>query len=342
MTGVSACGRCGALLRLDPSMGRADFVPPRASGFKAFRFLGYATNRIKDRYGSTDTAGRGIELPGAGFVRWSVALSILPGLGHLADGRKFRAAAAFGVWFFLVCLTVTFYSGSIGTILGCLVLTWHWAVWIDASHAHRRVEGFRNRLALVLIFFGLCCVGYYSISRLAARYVEFVTAPFNLRSLDIQAGDSLLIRPGSSVSFADIARGDIVVVSKEWISVNGVDFRLRPGTIALVVALEGDAVHLSAEGVEVNGVLLEEGELPQGDLPLPVNPFSLRVTEGSLLVVCPIDVGGGWPLENATRHDAFCRRLWIEGLMVGDSDIRGRAEGVYQPLSRRHFWNVEN
>ncbi len=339
MTGVSTCGRCGALFRLDESVGRGDFVPPRASGFTRFHSLAYLMNRIKDAYGSTDKAGRGIELPGDGFVRWSVLLSTLPGLGHLVDGRGGRAAAAFGVWFLLVCLTVIFYGGTLGTIMGCLVLTWHWAVLVDACRIHGRVEGFRSRLTLVLIFFVACCVAYFSISRLATRYVAFVHSPFSLQALDIREGDALLIRPESSFSFAELTIGDILDVKRKNIAVHGVDFLIRPRTIARVVALEDDSVHLSSEGVEVNGTLLEAEDLPDGELPLPENPFSFIVAEGRILVVCPLDDGGGWRRGDPTLRDTLCRRIWIDGFMVGDSDIRGRAAGVYQPISRRHFWN---
>ncbi|MCP4693781.1 MAG: hypothetical protein GY859_37450 [Desulfobacterales bacterium] len=338
MTGVSTCGRCGALLRLDDSVGRGDFVPPRASGFKSLRSLGYLVNRMRDRSGSEGHPGKGDASPSMKFVGRRVMFSCLPGLGHLVDGGTWRGLAAFGVWLILLCLTVNFYGGALGTFMGALVILWHWAVLIDASRAHRRVEKFRDRLFITLIFFGVCCFAYVSISRLAARHVDFVVSPFNIQTMDIRTGDSLLIRPASSISFAELARGDILTMRKRWLAGARVDLLIRPQTLVRVLAEAGDQVHLSSSGVEVNGVPVEAGDLPEGDLPFPQNPFSLTVPDDRVLVICPLRVGGGRRLEILMARDALCRRLWTQGLLVGESDVRGRASGVYLPVSRRHFW----
>jgi len=336
--GTQRCTRCQAQLLATEPAAAADLSPPRAGRLKGLRHLVYGLNRfierrprpLFERLGGWFSAASAV--PGAAVA--AAILSVVPGLGHLASGRRRAGLVAFLIWLILLTLTANFYAGATGGLLVGALVSWHAAVAYDAGRLQQHLAGVGERLRAMLLILLLAAIPYFALHRLARTYLDFVASPFTIESLDIRQGDTLLAWRGRHDA-DDVSPGDVVVfeVDREgYVQVGGVYFGFPGGvSVGRIIAAGGDRVAASPSGVAVNGVSVGAEELPGGPLRLPAQPLEVTVPENSVFIPVIFDVHGYDPPPQ------WVRALWQRLFVVGVRQMRGRVVGVYLPLRRRHF-----
>ncbi len=327
--GTERCTRCRAQLVAAEPAAAADFLPPRAGRLKGLRPLLYAVNRFVEgkKLKALARIGRFFDRAGSvpGEAVGATILSVVPGLGHVAAGRRLGALVAFLGWAVILLLTVNFYAGATGGLLLGSLIGWHAAVIFDAGKLQQHLSTARDRLMTMLFILICTFIPYFALDRLAMSYIEFVVSPFNLEALDIRQGDVLISwrgrhEPGS------LRAGDVVVVGQSWAH----GYAYYGGTIGVgrVVAVGGDRVTVSPGGIEVNGQPVETSMMPSGTFLFPSSPLSLNVPNDAVFVPRPVS-HAFHPTEGMVQS------LWKGAYMVRLAAVRGKVSGVYLPLGRR-------
>jgi len=264
----------------------------------------------------------------------SMLLSALPGLGHLASGRRRAALVASFPWLLLLFLTVNFYSGLVGGLFVGLLVCWHATVIFDAGRIQQHTQGIGQRVRVMLVVLLATAIPYLLLDRLARAYVDFVVSPVAYAALDIQEGDTLLAWRGT-YELQDLSVGELVVIdtrSRGYVRIGPHTLAARGGTrFGRILALAGDKVTASRSEIRVNGVVVSGDELPSGRIPMPSGLFSFTVPEGRLLV--PL------PFMAHSVASALIRELWEDFFLVRPADVRAKIAGVYLPIGRRHYFS---
>ena len=341
LPGVAACVGCRAQLLPAGPAAAGDFQPPRSRTPRLLRALQYQVNRIIGRLPTAvpKPLARffvpGSALPGDRMA--ALCLSALPGLGQLLDGRRRRALAAFAIWLLLVVLAVNFYAGIWRVLLMAALVSFHSLVAFDAGRVAEHAPNRRDRVAVMLSITLVALTGYYGLDLLAHRWFNVVSCPYGVKGLGLEAGDDLVVRNGGSLP----ARGDLITldVSPESRSVlhtggghYAVEFQVAGLRVARVLAVGGDDVVVSPGGLRVNGRAVGADELPGEGVPLPAEDLAIKIPGSAVLAVSPTH-----QLPEAHRAELVAG-IWQNTYMVPRDAVRGRAVGVYLPLSRRHFF----
>jgi len=340
MPGQESCVRCRSRLAASGAGAPGDFSPPRAGPLKSFRFLSHAGNRVLDRL-SRYAPDWLFWIAGVDIMpdrdRAAVFLSIAPGLGHLAYGRKRAAAIAALVWLAAVGLAVNFYSGWRGGALLAFLITWHAFVTFHAGRIHRNAGGAFTRIRGMLAIVLASAVGYLLIDRLVHRYVDLVAVPYALPEMDLRIGDVLIVRRGR-YAVPNLRRGDLLTVNtgeRRLVRVGFevyADIRLQGDMPARVLALPGDKVTISKDRTTVNDEPTALPKTPLGFIPLPDRTLTVRVPTKHAMVVFPLQPG------LAGHSQQIAELAWTDLFVVDLSLVNGRAAGVYLPLSRRRLF----
>jgi len=338
LPGTKQCTRCRAQLVASAPASLAEVTPPRAGRLRAFRGLAYALNRVVDRLPPRPASWLGKLfdaehlMPGEALA--AMILSVIPGAGHLAMGRRRAALIAFGGWAFLAFLTINFYAGATGGLLIGTLASWHACVVFDVGRLQQYTVSLDDRLIAMLFIMCLVGVAYYGAHSVAAGYVDIVGSPFAFERLGIQEGDTLLAWRRRCTA-EDIAIGDLVTVEMPRGAYyqsysHGYVYRYEGGTsVGVVIAKAGDKVAISPAGIEVNGALLAPDALPAGRLLMPTEPVSFTVPENRLVIPHYI-------VHDQLAHAAVNGHAW-KGMCVHDvRALRGRVAMVYLPWTRRH------
>ena len=329
--GTQRCTSCRSQLEAAAPPAPADLTPPRAGALKGIRSVVYAINRFLDRLPARPAAwlGRVFNtergMPGEALA--AMLLSVLPGVGHLATGRRLAALAAAGVWLLLGFITANFYSGSTGGLLIGTLASWHACVVFDAGRLQQHTTDVRQRLGAMLFIMILAAIAYFAADRVARGYFDLVVSPFAHEGLGIQQDDTLLAWR-RHLTPEDLAPGDLVTIAHGRISGAGYVVEFPDGiAIGVVVARAGDKVTFSAAGVAVNGAPLPDGLLPAGRLLPPPRP-SFTVPEESVVISLYF-----------RHHSIFggsAGQVWRSVFVERVSAVRGRVAMVYMPWGRRH------
>ncbi|MBM4032511.1 MAG: hypothetical protein FJ291_12100 [Planctomycetes bacterium] len=331
LPGTERCTRCRAQLVATEPSAAADFLPPRAGRLKGLRPLLYAVNRLVVGRKSRLLAriGRFFDRNGSvpGEAVAATILSVVPGLGHLAIGRRLGALVAFLGWAFTVFITANFYAGVTGGLLLGSLIGWHASVIFDAGKLQQHLGDVRDRLTTMFFILVITAIPYFLLDRLVMSYVEFVVSPFNIEALDIRQGDVLLSWRGRYVP-GHVHVGDVVYVNQDW-AYGAYYHGGGPTGLGRVVAVGGDKVCVSQAGIEVNGQPVEASAMPGGQFLWPSRPLSFTVPHDAVFVPRPVGYHG-YHLVNIVVA------LWREGYTVRLAQVRGRVSGVYLPLGRRH------
>jgi hypothetical protein len=350
----TSCARCQSVLQLSGPVPLEELTPPRAGFFKSFRPVQYALNRVVDRwFARADPEFRSSpgRIAGVSFSPFGVdavapmVVSIVPGAGHIMKGRWLRGLLFFAIWLVLIGLLVSFYVGVTGVVLFLALILFHVFVVMDAGLGGRPLPelGFLLRPALLVL--ALWAAGYGALDWMITRRIEFVESMFELPARGLHKGDTLLVKliPGLFPSLLE--RGDMVVVHRAKRLVVRLD-RDLVGAVAAggysvgpVVALPGETLELSPDGVKVNGELLDPAILPGGSTPLPKEPIEFQVSEDQAVAV--FSLSGSMTRGDTDRFrysDKVLGAIWTQMFFVGGKDISGKVWGIYLPLSRRRFF----
>jgi hypothetical protein len=331
--GTERCTRCRAQLVATEPAAAADFLPPRAGKLKGFRPLLYAVNRLVVGRKSRLLAriGRFFDRSGSvpGEAVAATILSVVPGLGHLAVGRRLGALVAFLGWAFTVLITANFYAGVTGGLLLGSLIGWHASVIFDAGKLQQHLGDVRDRLTTMLFILIVAAIPYFLLDRLVMSYVEFVVSPFNIEALDIRQGDVLLSWRGRN-DLGQVRAGDVVSFTTTHLThVGFVYFASSEVTCGRIVAAGGDDVTLSESGVVVNGTAVDSADLPSGRLQVPRGTTRPRIPQGSVFVTLSLTYAGHHAPQGGSN-------VWHQLVVVPAGSLRGKVSGVYLPLGRRH------
>jgi hypothetical protein len=318
---------------------RRDLIPPRAPWHKHLRPLRYAWNRILDNCPTRvpDSLARlfrgDATLPGASYAAmWA---SVVPGCGHLLDGRRAPGILAFFVWAALVAWVAVFYASTTGTILFSLLWSWHANVVFDSGRIRALVDSARDRLRIMLAVILVVFLAYLAIDLTIRRHWLFIRAPYDHPTIGLHLGDTLLFqrtRPGELPRYGDL----VTIEPDRQIRVvrtgNGpnVVFRFRGDTPLSVLALPGDRVEVAPTELRVNGVRVPLSRLPAGYLPLPPTSVTLTLRAGQFFGVTPLQ------RSRRLEFDLNAEQVWNDFFLFGIGEIRGRATWLWQPFWRRH------
>jgi signal peptidase I len=178
-------------------------------------------------------------------------------------------------------------------------------------------------------------LSYFFLDRLVRRFVDFVECPFCIEALYVKAGDTLLVRPGS-YNTENLSRGDVVIVGRRTGAVGETVFAVRQVHVTRVLAMPGDVVDVSDQGLFVNGSPISPDQVPDQDLPLPKEPLSTMVPEKTVFAMVPVGRQRGQARTGMPPawSDAISL-IWKNLFLVPVAQIQGRATGIYLPLSRR-------
>ena len=337
MPGRQTCTRCGAALARQPDQPAAAFQPPRAGRGKALRPLRYAANRLRDRLPFPLLAGMAGEF--AGVAAAVMVASLIPGLGHLLDGRWRAALVALAAWLGLLAFAAFYHTGMVGALGMGLLVGGHVSIAMHAGQVWRHVPARARRLRLVLYALLVLGAVYYWLDRLVvARYVDFLASAMAVDGLELGQGDVLLMRRVSATD--PLRRGDIVAATRRDNDYPQLPtglypyVYLPPSMMGIVLALPGDRVGIADGTLRLNGQVVPRAKLPAGDIALPGPPLSLSVDNDHVVVVSRLAM---------TPPDATYRAfVWRQVYWVPRSDVNARAVAIYTPLARRRFLSRGN
>jgi len=341
MPNQEACARCRAQLKAAETLDPKDVRPPRAGILGFVRPAQYVVNRMIDCLPSRMSERLshlfvgGETLPGSAAA--AIVLSVAPGLGHLLDGRRRAALIAFAAWAVVVALAVNFYAGLAGGLLVGLVVGVHTSVMFDAGRVRRYAATLRSRFHVMILLLIVVGFGYFLVDRMVRSRINFVTAAFGLAAADVVPEDCLLV----SRRAAACRRGDLVIASSSDRARYAagheryIDLSIQGEAVFVVVAVAGDDLQVSPEGIRVNGSLMHPDDLPDGWVPLPRKPLTMTVPDGRVVALCPVQ---SVPVMAAPEHLEVALFIWEHLYLMRTSNIRGRAVGVYLPITRRHFF----
>jgi hypothetical protein len=291
--------------------------------------------RSLDRYYASPSRGLArlfVETPDIPASAYgAMVLSLVPGLGHLRT-RRWRAGLCFlAVWAVLLLLLLSFSVGPVGALLATAVLACHAVAMFEAGRFRRYADGWRARIGLMLLIsLALVCLYGGAISFVQHRWgLSLAYSPSDLPGAGIRQGDLL----GFVRLAADPRRGDVVAAEaqRRWPLRNGyVAANFYRGLPLWVVALGGDRVELSTEGLRVNAQRIARDRLPAATLPLPPQSVAIEVPAGYIMVIYPMRAAA---LPEGARFSDF----WREMSLLRQGELADRAVGIYLPLTRRRF-----
>jgi hypothetical protein len=336
MPGEAVCTRCRSRLTVSDAEPAGELSPPRAGMFKPLRPIAYLVNRMVDAMpvSMSERLARAFRgdaiLPGGSIA--AMFLSVVPGAGHAADGRRRAAFVAFGVWLTALVLIANFYFGVAFTVLFGFLIIWHTVVVFDAGRVQRHAARLSERLRVMGFILLVSCFAYLGLDGLTGFYVDTAAAPCAFEAAGVQEGDVLTVRLDTD----GLRRGDIVGIYRQGrsrtVQVTGMlylDLRMESIVLATLVALPGDRVDVSGEGVRVNGRLVDAKMMPGNSVQLPARPLSLTVGESDVLAAFPFRQPG------YDGNVDIAAVVWQNVYLMPMSDLLGRAVGIYLPLARR-------
>ncbi|MBN1257188.1 MAG: S26 family signal peptidase [Planctomycetes bacterium] len=319
-----------------------DLLPPRAGWKKFFRPLLTPIRRFCAyiRWEKPEKALRifmgGKIYPGESIT--AMVFSIIPGLGHRIAGRPGAALIAFGIWAVILVGLVNFYSGQIGGILAGLLISWHAVVIFDAGKVQQHVKNAGARIYMIVVLLLLVTCGYLFVNAVVTNYVMIINSPTEIEKIDLLTGDIVVIDL-DSYEEAEPQRGDVVAFRpmEYFVNENGrlyANHRAEEYMLARVVAIAGDRVKITPEGVKVNGKAVPPESYAAGVMAFPEKPLGFTVDSGYVFIPFPLRVREGAPSMRDT--------IWTQAYDIPVKEIAGSTSGVYLPIWRRHSFEEED
>ena len=334
MPGLTTCVRCSsAMVVSEPVV----VSPPRAGWTKRFRPILYWLNR-RVGFGvsrAVDRAFPQIHPPDLNDLRTVpyIALSVVPGLGHLAQRRFSAVRLAWAIWAGTLLSGLCFYGTSVGGVLLGLAAAAHAWIVCEAADLRTRIEEAYMRALTVLVVFAVIFFGVYrGVHGLAGRVVQGVYAPYAIPELRIQARDYLLVR---RTSYDDDlpGRGTLVLVRVDPREIAmGRETFMRTGSRAfsLVLGFPGEVVDIRDKAISV---FAREKCVARVAAPASLPSLKERIPIPAGRIFClPVEALAGRRLRGQALL-AYLRLTWLPEV----SAVEGRVFMIYNPLSRRWF-----
>lgn len=256
-------------------------------------------------------------------------LSILPGLGHLLDGRPKRGAVFLGGWILLIFLMAYCWGSGLGNGLVGMMVFFHVFVAIDAAEEGFSALAMQNRAVCALAFSLVLIFGvYWPLNLLRRSIVEDMIIQNPTNSPLFSPGDMVLI-DRYFTDPKDFKRGNLVLYRLEGLRTGDERYRqyVIPGdtpVIDRILGLPGDRIRVGKKKIWIN-----DREMKRELYPINLENFppsgDYRVPPGHYFI---------YPsLVQGLNSRIFKRFSYI--LMVAFKRVEGRVFMVYQPFSKR-------
>jgi hypothetical protein len=255
--------------------------------------------------------------------------SIVPGGGHLIQGRWRSVRLLSGIWLAAICGWLFFYRGAIGVF--CLVAAAALHAWIltdipDSEFAEQRVRR-------VGIMIGLCAIFSFAYGAMAGyllHNIQFVQTTFAVEGKGVMQGDTVIARALADPNEA--RRGALVISTRATMGMGGhgnfFNYGRMEGVFGQVVGLAGDEVAVKGESFEVNGKPLKAGayHVPQWFRGMALK---VKVPPGSAFVTAEYDIQG--------HGVGLTPELVQSSMIVETKSITGLVVMKWLPVRRRGF-----
>ena len=329
--GQTRCIRCGSILEAGSAI--IEIYPPRMAAWRkpfrdAIRWL--RGRRLMAKMPTVVRRGCDVVVSDSlvGLV-----LNVVPGLPYLLKRRFREVRLLVLLWFVLLCASLVFYHSPIGGLLIGLTLAVH--AWIAVRYGLvEEIQGFTERVALVLLVIILLALLYWAVPRVVIRGFAGGYTSLTIPALNVSTGDYFLVR---HVCGADepLARGTLVLVEPPGIRNARRDQRLNQGQrmIGQIVGLPGESVRVEGHAYMIGGQRLEPSQFPVPDW---LQRYPPRSATGILVPDHSYFVSSDYTV--AMHGNIAMTDQAISGVcIVRASEIRGRAFLHWWPLSRRSF-----
>ncbi len=320
--GESRCFKCGSIL--SGQSVTVDVHPPRMGKFaRPFRavFRRLRTWQV---------------LPDGGIQAWfpdwlkimswnaffAIALSIAPGLAHLAQGRFRQIRWYFVGWVVFISVGMFLYGSNLGFLLVGLAVAAHAWIAFDASlikeHSETGPKAFD--IVMLLVFFAFI---YWGVRVVAFRDFVWGYTSITIPYQSVQSGDLLLARY-SLAQTNPLPRGSLVLVPLAHTA------RGEGRMLVQIVGLPGERIKITDAAFFVDGKTLDVERFPVPEWLQGHNIAAIAVPEDSYFIstVYNVTIRGNRALDTG---------LVAGACLVKFSEVQARAIMRWFPLARRGF-----
>ena len=256
--GQKTCIRCGSVLEVSRSA--VDVHPPRMAKwkkpFRSFSRLLRKGKVIREKRVGAGGPSALRKVFDSSFT--GLLLSIIPGMGHLFQGKFREIKWYFLAWVIFFATGIFFLGSGIGFIILGLAVGVHAGIAIQILFKNSEVDPKEKITACIIIFIALLLIYRFSprLTRLSGHHSS-LAVPF----YQIEEGDYLLTwNELSFKSFYD--RSSLVVMKPTRFSSYGRLTEIRDRVIGQIVGLGGEKVEIKSGLYFVNGEMLDAGRYP--------------------------------------------------------------------------------
>jgi len=329
--GQTRCIRCGSILEAGSAV--IEIYPPRMAAWrKPFRdgMRWLRSRRLMSKMPAVVRRGCDVVISDSlvGLV-----LNVIPGLPYLLKRRFREVRLLVLLWLVLLGASLLSYHSTIGSLLIGLTLGVH--AWIAVRYGLiKEIEGFTERVALVVIVIILLALLYWAVPRIVIRGFGGGYTSLTIPALNVSRGDYFLVRHVRSTE-EPVPRGTLVLIEPPGIRNARRDYRLNSGQrmIGQIVGLPEEMVRVEDHAYVIGGQRLDPSRFP---VPLWLQRYPPRAATGIVVPEHAYFVSSDYTVAmhgNIAMTDQAVSNVCL----VRASDIRGRAFLHWWPLSRRGF-----
>ena len=261
---------------------------------------------------------------------WWLFLSIIPGLGHAAQGRFKQIRWYFWAWLILILLGLFFYGSSAGFVLFGFAIGIHTGIALqsgiikDLGNLREKImTGIFVLIVLVLIYRFTPQVVFPNI---VGGYAG-LTIPYH----NVETGDYLLGRRNLGHT-ALLRRGSLVLIHPALFNTHHGVARASDAVFAEIVGIAGEQLQIANDTFIINGQKLDTEKYPVPQW-LRQTGISVIIPDNNYFLNVLYNVHGHGVVLNGSVILRMC--------LVESGDIEAKAFLCWWPLSRRGFIKVD-
>jgi hypothetical protein len=328
--GQKTCVKCGSTLEIKHATG--DIYPPRMSRWKKpFRNISrwMRLGKMVPEQNIKALFPPRIKKPFNNNIWW-LFLSIVPGLGHLVQGRFKQIRWYFLAWSILILLGLFFYGGLTGFILLGLAIGIHTRIALQ-SGIIKDLSNLREKIVTGIFVLIVLALIYRFTPQVVVPNIVGGYAGLTIPYHNVETGDYLLGWRNLGHT-ALLRRGSLVLIYPALFNTHHGVARASDAVFAEIVGIAGEQLQIANDTFIINGQKLDMGKYPV--------PQWLRNTNISVII----------PDNNYflnVLYNVHAQGVRLDGsdilrmCLVKPSDIEAKAFLCWWPLSRRGFIKVD-
>jgi type IV secretory pathway protease TraF len=262
-------------------------------------------------------------------------LSIIPGLGHAAQGRFKEIRWYFWAWLALFLLGLFFYGSAAGYLLVGLAIGIHARIALYSGIIEDLGE-LKEKIATgIFVLISLALIYMYAPQAIIAGGPAGLTIPY----YQIEMGDYLFGRRIFDHT-VPLQRGTLVLIHPSVFRdhphfLRG-EYRTNQAVFVEIVGIAGERLQISGGLFYINGEQLDAEKYPVPEW-LHNTTMSATIPANNYFVNVLYNVSG-YQVDDIAQHNLEMRRA---ACLVESRDIEARAFLYWWPLSRRGFIKVD-